>query len=248
MTLHVDEVGDPAGEAVILIHGFMSSNVQWDLNVERLGRRFRLFLVELPGHGRSPGPDEPLAYGRTVVLDHLDRLRAERSLERVWLVGHSLGGAVAARYCLAHPDRVRGLVVTNSRAMFGLPRRSGQPRPPVTLEERRSLPTHPIHAKRFPAVLKEKMVVAADAMPAHAIAHLGSNAHGWSSREDLGSISVPTLLVNGTWEKAFQKSVPIARQTIPRLEVVDLEGGHSINVEQPEAFDRAVEAFVDRHR
>lgn len=246
--LHVDDVGNRSGEPVVFIHGFMSSNAQWDLNRERLGERFRMLLVELPGHGHSIGPDQADVYGRDAVLGNLEQLRTDLGLERVWVVGHSLGGAVAARYALAHPDRVRGLVVTNSRAMFGLPRRSQEPPPPATLEERRAMPTHPIHAKRFPAELKEKMVAAADAMPAHAIAHLGSNAHGWSSKDDLADLAVPTLLVNGKWEKAFQKSLPLARGGIADLEIVDLDGGHSINVEQPQAFDEAVTSFIDRTR
>ncbi len=246
--LHVEETGDPGGEPALFIHGFMSSNAQWDLNIDRLGRRLRLLLVELPGHGRSPGPDDIEAYGRAAVLGQLEQLREDLALDSVWLVGHSLGGAVAAQYALAHSDRVKGLVITNSRAMFGLPRRSREPAPPASLEERRALPTHPIHARRFPAAVKAKMVDAADQMPAHAIAHLGSNAHGWSSKDDLERIAVPTLLVNGIWEKAFQKSVPVARLAMPDLEVVDLDGGHSINVEQPEAFDRAVMSFIDRTR
>lgn len=244
--LHVDEIGNPDGEPVVFVHGFMSSNVQWELNTERLGRRFRMFLVELPGHGRSPAPEEVEAYGRSAVIGHLEQLRRDRSLDRVWLVGHSLGGAVVARYAMEHPERICGLVVTNSRAMFGLPRRSNQPPPPATLAERRGLPTHPIHAKRFPETVKAKMVEAADAMPTRAIAHLGSNVHGWSAQEELERLVVPTLIVNGRWEKAFQPSVPIARQRIPDVEVVDLEGGHSINVEQPEAFDAAVTSFIER--
>ncbi len=244
--LHVQESGQPDGEPVIFIHGFMSSNAQWDPNLDRLGKRLRMFLVELPGHGRSAAPDDAEAYGPTVIIGHLEQLRNELALDRVWLVGHSLGGAVAARYASVHPNRVKGLIITNSRAMFGLPRRSQDPPAPASLEERRALPTHPIHAKRFPSELKAKMVDAADQMPAHAITHLGSNVHSWSSRHDLANITVPTLLVNGKWEKAFQESVPIAREAMADLEVIDLDGGHSINVEQAEAFDDAVTTFIEQ--
>ena len=63
----------------------------------------------------------------------------------------------------------------------------------------------------------------------------------------LGALRLPTLLINGRWEKRFQTHLPALRAGIPHLEVVDLEGGHSINAERPEAFDAALEAFLDRH-
>ena len=56
------------------------------------------------------------------------------------------------------------------------------------------------------------------------------------------------MLVNGRWETAFQEHVPTAAARIPDFHLVELDGGHSINVEQPEAFDRAVLDFVARNR
>ena len=64
---------------------------------------------------------------------------------------------------------------------------------------------------------------------------------------DLGRISVPTLLVNGTRETAFQPLRDLAAQAIPGLAVVDLEGGHSVNLDQAEAFNAAVASFIQQH-
>lgn len=242
--LNVSEIGNPSGEPVLFLHGYMSSNRQWDLSIDRLGQDLRMILVELPGHGQSAAPDTPDAYGPDVVLPKLDQIREDLGLERCWIVGHSLGGAVAARYALAYPDRVHGVVVTNSRAMFGIPRPTTAPRPPATIEERRAMRAHPFSAKRFPAEIKQRMIEAADAMPAHAIGHMSANVSEWGSADELGDFAVPVLLVNGRWEKRFQPFVPVASAEIPNLKLVELEGGHSINVEQPEAFDLAVLSFI----
>lgn len=231
---------------MVLIHGFLSCRSQWDLNVERLGKRHRLLVVDLPGHGDSPAPDDPASYQRDAVIGQLDRIRTDRGIETWWVCGQSLGGAVAARYVLAHPGASRGLIFTNSRAVFGLARRGDNDRTSATdgLESLRDLPIHPIHARRFPADLKERLVAAADRMPFHAVDHVVAHRDTWCAADELDRIEVPVLLVNGRWEKLFQPCVAVAEAAIGDLAVVHLEGGHSINVEQAAGFDDAVLSFT----
>lgn len=248
--LHVEVDGNPDGEPMVLIHGFLSSNHQWDLNRGRLGEVHRLYLVELVGHGRSHSPDDADAYRPAAVLAGIEQVRATHGIDRWWVVGQSYGGAVAARYCLAHPERTIGFVFTNSRAMFG-----GGPRRPKAAPDApdvaitaaaglRALPIHPIHATRIPDDLQARMVARADEVEPHVVDHTGVVRHDWRCDDELHRLAMPVLLVNGRWEKAFQPFVEVAQRSIPQLEVVPLEGGHSINIEQPEGFDRAVLAFT----
>ena len=67
-----------------------------------------------------------------------------------------------------------------------------------------------------------------------------------SIADRLAEIRVPTLLVNGTWEKRFQPMRERAAKLIPGVTVVDLPAGHSVNVEAAVGFDRAVTEFVGR--
>ena len=64
--------------------------------------------------------------------------------------------------------------------------------------------------------------------------------------DDLGRISVPTLLVNGTRETAFQPLRDLAARKIPGVEVVDLDGGHAVNLDRAPDFNAAVTAFVGK--
>lgn len=237
--------GTETGDPMLLIHGFMSSRLQWEPNLERLGDAHRLVLLELPGHGASPAPLDPAAYGPDAVLPAIEAIRTSLGIERWWVVGHSMGGAVATRYTADHENVTRGVVITNSRALFGVARSSGLPEP--LDPDLRRLPFHPVHATRFPEDLQRSMVVVADAMPPHAVSNLGAAAASWASRERLAALEVPALVVNGRWESAFQPHAEHARTAMPSVEVVDLEGGHSINIEQPEAFDAAVLDFISRH-
>ncbi len=244
--MFVEETGNPVGPPMVLVHGFLSSNAQWDLNRDELGKHYRLLMVELLGHGRSDAPDDPDAYGIDALLAELESIRIERHIETGWVCGQSLGGAISILYCLAHPERVRGLVFTNTRAALGIKREgvSSNGGEPPTITSTRDLPVHPINATRLPEVIKQRMVEAADAMTVAATNQFLARRHTWKSTERMAELAMPVLLVNGRGEKAFQEFVEQAEDLIPHLQVVSLEGGHAINAEQPEQFDQAVIKFI----
>lgn len=247
--LNVEEAGRSDGPPVLFLHGFMSSNLQWEPNRSGLGAHLRLLLTEQPGHGGSPAPDDVAGYSADVVIEQLDQVRADRGIERWWVVGQSLGGAMCVRYAMRHPTRVAGLVFTNSRALFGLPGRRAEGQPPGELPPRptrqdvQALPYHPSNAKRIPDDLKARMVATADAMPLSVFQHLSARGP-WQSNDDLHQLDVPALLINGRFEKAFQPSVTRAQAALPNLEVIELDGGHGVNIDQPEAFNAAVLDFI----
>jgi pimeloyl-ACP methyl ester carboxylesterase len=248
--LHFEVDGDEGGQPLLLLHGFMSSNLQWALNRERLRGRFRLVAVELWGHGKSPTPREPARYRVEGYGAELERIRTRLGVAR-WLVcGQSFGAGIAIRYALARPQPVAGLIVTNSRSAFNdVSREAGESGGLDAWQglDTRTLPFHPCHAKRFPAGLKARMESAADAIPAYALWQAtATTARDLSCRQLAAGLSVPTLLVNGRYEKSFQDDRDFAVATIAGIEVADLDAGHSVNIEAPRAFDRAVIEFAQR--
>lgn len=249
IVMFVETAGNPSGPPMLLLHGMLSSNAQWDLNRDELGEHFSLHLVELPGHGRSAAYDDPAHYAPDHLLAELEQIREDAGIERWWVCGQSLGGAVAIRYCLTYPERALGLIFTNSRAAFGVSRSArianntdaaDSPAPRVT----RDLPMHPSKADRLPQPLKDRLIAAADAVQMTTFHDFGARMNQWQSADDLEHLRLPVLLVNGRWEKRFQQHVPEARSKIAGLDVVDLEGGHAINAERADEFNAAVLRFV----
>jgi len=232
---------------MLLLHGFLSCRAQWDLNAERLGERFRLIIVELMGHGVSDAPDEPSWYGPDHVLSELERVRVDHDVDQWWVCGQSLGGAIATRYALAHPNRALGLVFTNSRAAFGIARPGIRQIIPDTISSTRDVSVHPVHATRLPEAIKARLVEAADATPLHVVDLVSGHREAWRSVDQMTELTIPVMLVNGRWEKAFQKTLDEVRDSIGHVEIVDLEGGHAINIEQAAGFDAAVLDFTERH-
>jgi len=247
--MFVENAGNPAGRPMLMLHGMLSSNAQWILNRDALGEDLRLFMVELPGHGRSPAYDDPEHYAPDWIIAELERIRVEAGVEH-WLVcGQSLGGAIALRYCLAHPDRVDGLIFTNSRAAFGVSRSAriadaDGTDPTRSPTSTRDLPMHPINATRLSQDVRDPMIEAADSVRIQTFLDIAGHMEEWSSERDFSQLQVPVLLVNGRWEKRFQPHVSEARSQIARLDVVDLEGGHAINAERADGFNTAVLDWV----
>lgn len=247
-SLHFEVQGRDALPALVLLHGFLSSNLQWSPNRAGLGDHFRLVMVELWGHGESPTPRKPEFYRVDHYVTQLERIRHEIGAERWFVCGQSFGAGIAIRYALAHPEALRGLIVTNSRSALndvsGDASKVGGLADWEALETRR-LPFHPCHAKRFPAELKARMEAAADAIPGYALWQATSTTTAeLSCRKIAADLSVPTLLVNGRFEKSFQADRDFAAAEIPDVEIVDLDAGHSVNIEAQRAFDDALIQFA----
>lgn len=100
------------GPAVLFIHGLLGTNANWSHLVTRLEATHRVVVPDLFGHGASDKPrgDYSLGSHAATLRDLLDRL----DIERVTLVGHSLGGGIALQFCYLFPERVDRLVLVSS--------------------------------------------------------------------------------------------------------------------------------------
>ena len=92
---------------MVLVHGDSASALDWSLALPALARDHRVLAVDLPGNGDSSKP--PARYSPALFADAVAAFLDAAGVERAVLVGHSLGGLVAARVALRHPDRVEAL-------------------------------------------------------------------------------------------------------------------------------------------
>lgn len=111
--IHYRDEGDPAGPVVVLVHGFAASLQAWEPWVGRLGHDYRVISLDLPGHGltRAPAGYIGSTDGNVAVIDELTR---RLGAPRFVLGGNSMGGGVAWSYALAHPERLRGLILVDA--------------------------------------------------------------------------------------------------------------------------------------
>jgi len=115
-----DEASGATSQAapVLFLHGFGGDLDNWLFNLDAVAAAAPVIALDLPGHGQSdarlPGA-ATLADLATFVLHFLDNL----GVQRVHVVGHSMGGAIAAQMALAAPERVASLVLIASAGLGG---------------------------------------------------------------------------------------------------------------------------------
>lgn len=110
------------GPPLMLVHGGHGGWTHWIRNIPVLGRHFRLLLPDLPGHGESAMPPEPIT-GRgiaAIVVAGLDRLLPPGV--PCDIAGFSFGGIISGCVAEQMGDRIRNLVICGSNGL-GLPRR-----------------------------------------------------------------------------------------------------------------------------
>ena len=97
-----------SGDPLVLVHGNAGDRRHWDLQVSALSRRFRVIRYDVRGFGKSSVPmlDTPYA-NHEDLLALLDQLR----IDRAHLMGWSMGSAIAIDFALAHPERMRSLIL-----------------------------------------------------------------------------------------------------------------------------------------
>ena len=101
-----------SGPTVILLHGLGGSSQNWMFTVGPLAEKFHVIAPDQIGFGKS---DKPMInYRLRTYVDFLDQFCKQLKIERATLVGHSMGGWVAAAFTIAFPERVDRLVLTDS--------------------------------------------------------------------------------------------------------------------------------------
>jgi pimeloyl-ACP methyl ester carboxylesterase len=106
--------GDKAAPVLVLLHGSNASLHTWELWAQRLRPTMRVVTVDLPGHGLTGATVEG-DYSMEGMVGFVDSFTRTLGIDRPFaLAGNSMGGNVAWRFTLAHPDRVSNLVLVDA--------------------------------------------------------------------------------------------------------------------------------------
>ena len=226
-----------------------------------------LLLLDPRGTG---GSDDAESYRLEDYVGDVEELRVGLGEERIDLLGFSHGGLVAAAYAIAHPSRIRKLVLTVGLAAFT---------PAMGAEAKRvidSLAGEPWHADATAALAREEAgdygtpdegaamwnamaplyfsrwderyrpLVEVERMNPEPLRQF--NATPFDLRPDLGRIEAETLVITGRDDFICGPAgAQVLADGIPRSELVIVENaGHMLHLEQPKAFSGPVEAFLSR--
>jgi pimeloyl-ACP methyl ester carboxylesterase len=256
VSIYYEEHGK--GLPVVLAYGIGGNAGMWQPNVDALAARHRLILWEPRGHARSESPEDParVTFGHWVLDLHdlLDHLKLEQAV----VGGLSLGGGIATRFTLKHPDRVRALVVVDSSSAVGRPlsvdnlimrARSIK----VTLEGGMdamaafAIASNPNVAGRLrinPAARQEVLDYYRQLTPIGYANALRALIQMDYITDRLSEIQVPTLLVCGDEDLSLEPMRLMEQKVKDARFVLLSPASHFGNRDQPEAFNRAVLDFL----
>ena len=108
------------GPPVVFVHGMVMSTTMWGAQVEALADGYTTVAYDVRGHGRTGGSDVG-SYSMELFAEDLDALLTALDIEQPVLCGVSMGGAVAQAYAAAHPEEVAGLVLADTFPAGPLP-------------------------------------------------------------------------------------------------------------------------------
>jgi len=240
--IHYEDQG--SGPALLLTHGYSATLAMWKAQVAALEKRFRVLSWDMRGHGQSDSPTDPSAYSHEATVADMAAVLDACGVERAVVGGLSLGGYMSLEFYLAHPARVRALVLCDTG-------------PGYKKDDARAGWNQ--YAEGFARRFDEKGLAAlggsaevriAQHRDARGLAHA---ARGILIQRDsrvmeaLPSIRVPTLLVVGSDDKPFLTGMKYMADKIPGAEhVVIADAGHAVNIDQPKRFNEVLTAFLDR--
>ena len=242
------------GAAVVLLHGFPFDRSMWRGQAAALGGEFRVVAPDLRGLGETPPGDgvvtiEAMAEDVAALIDEL-------RLGRVVLGGLSMGGYVAFEFFRKFPERVRALLLADTRPQADADeaRRTREENAQRALKEGMAPIVETMLPKLLAAgtrehdgeVVKDVRAMMLGASPEGAAASLRAMAVRRDQTDLLPSINVPTLIVVGSEDAVTPPADAEAmRAKIEGSRLVVVEGaGHLSNVEQPEEFNRALVEFL----
>ncbi|MBS1677606.1 MAG: 3-oxoadipate enol-lactonase [Actinobacteria bacterium] len=249
VALHHVVSGGTADPPLLLLGSLGSDVSMWEPQLGRLERRLRIVRVDLRGNGASPAPAGPyaiadLAADVVALLDELDIAGAS-------VCGLSLGGMVAMRLALDHPDRLDRLVLCCTAARLGPPqgwleradlvRRRGTEAVSEAVVGRWFTPSF---AGANPALMDSMKAMVA-ATPSEGYAACCEAIAGFDVESRLGSVEAPTLVLSGNRDEAAPPSLGrLIADGIPDAAHIEVPAAHLASYEAAAQVSAAIAAHL----
>ena len=254
---------------LVLVHGFTGSRDDWRERLPELVVEGRTIAIDQRGHGGSTNTGDQDTYTLEQLVLDLEAFDHALGLGPMDLLGHSLGGMVALRFALRHPERVASLILMDT-SPYGLelaPRRllEGGTRfarvagmiglAQVMRETERRNPQMPASTRRLVTELGEeywwkRTCAKLEKMDPEAFAGLGCALSEQAPVTDqLGSLRCPTTVIVGAEDVNFIAPSEKMAGAIPDARLVTLQNAaHNGQLEDPEAWMKTLREHLAHAR
>lgn len=246
------------GETIVLLHGFTGTKETWQSVTSYLAESFRVFVIDLPGHGQTR--NEKIITMEQFV-DDLHLLTRNLQLDSFHLLGYSLGGRSALSYAMKYPKTLRSLILESaSPGLKTKEEREARIKQDETLVEMmqeqglfqfvsywENIPLFESQ-KRLPESIQEQVrrerLSQSEAGLIQSLRGMGTGAQ-LSWWESLPSLEIPVLLIVGSIDEKFVNINKTMNRLLKNsmLHIVE-DAGHAVHLEQVEKFAKIVKEYL----
>ncbi|TCP29840.1 2-succinyl-6-hydroxy-2,4-cyclohexadiene-1-carboxylate synthase [Scopulibacillus darangshiensis] len=252
-SVHVAGDGPP----LLMLHGFTGTMATWEPFIQKWSKRYKIIAVDIVGHGQTTAPNHisyyTMEHEASALIECLDVL----AIEKVNILGYSMGGRLALYMKVHHPERVGNLILeSSSPGLIESSERKERKNRDDALADRimtKGLEAFVDDWEQLPLFATQKNLPL-DKRQAIRTERMGQTAEGLANSlrgmgtgiqpslwNDLSSISDKVYFIAGHLD---QKFLDIGKRMVNRapdgkLNVIT-QTGHAVHVEQPEIFDKIV--------
>ncbi|GIX46217.1 MAG: alpha/beta hydrolase [Candidatus Tectimicrobiota bacterium] len=250
-----------SGEPLLFCHEFAGDYRSWEPQVRYFSRRYQVITYNARGYPPSDVPETLEAYSQEQAVEDIAGLMRHLALPRAHLVGLSMGGYAVLHFGLTYPHLARSLVVAGcgygsvARERERFQREAEATAERILREGMRAMaevyargPARVQFADKDPRGWQEFVAQLAE----HSALGAALTLRGVQARRPsvyelearLRQLHVPTLIVTGDEDEPCLEPALFMKRTIPTAGLVILpKSGHTINLEEPDAFNRALSDF-----
>jgi pimeloyl-ACP methyl ester carboxylesterase len=257
--LYFEETG--AGTPIVFVHEFAGDYRSWEPQVRFFSRYYRCIAFNARGYPPSDVPGDQSVYSQQHACDDVIAVMDHLGIGKAHIVGLSMGGFATVHVGIAYPQRTLSLVIAgcgygseptqkarfrseSETVAYNIEQHGGK-----YLAEQYSLgPARVQLQNKDPRAWREFADQLAQHSPqGSALTQRGVQAQRpslWELKESIMNIDVPTLIVTGDEdEPCLEASLFLKRQIMTSALLVLPRTGHTLNIEEPDAFNRAISEF-----
>jgi pimeloyl-ACP methyl ester carboxylesterase len=231
------------GPVILLTHGYSATSQMWRGQIAPLSKSHKLVIWDMRGHGQSDSPEDQSLYSEEATVADMAALLDTVAAKKAIVGGLSLGGYMSLAFHATHPDRVHALLIIDTGPGY----KKDEPREGWNVNARR---TGDNFEKNGLKSLQSGSAERATAAHKDAMG-LARAARGMLTQKNsrvinsLPEIKVPSIVVVGEKDTPFLIASDYMAAKIPNAtKAVIPNAGHAANIDNPEAFNKAVGDFV----
>src|SRR6266540_1468588 len=236
---------------LVLSNSLATNLAMWDDQVRELGRAFRVLRYDQRGHGTTEAPAGRYTF-ELLIADALALMDA-LAIRKAHFAGLSMGGATALGLAQQHPDRLDRVIVCDSPCQ-STPTSSQQWEERIVIAQKQGMEAlvEPTMTRWFPPeVMKanplhlDKVRQMIRATPVNGFIGCAAALANHNYAAAVASVKRPVLFMVGEKDGVAPPAMRKLNEALPGSRYVELAGaGHISNLDQPQAFTRAIEEFL----